>query len=811
MQKISRTSLASLICPYAPFLAPRLLRTAIPAAAVATTSPCPRFVRLQRAAYATAKQAKSTPRKVTTEKGKRMPRSPPSTEAEAKTARLVNQFRNACEARNVELIMELYPALVAANLLDSYDTRRITQALHVRIRNEYVPSKRSDLFPFVQQVVGDIRRGILQPHHYAFVHLFGIYKDCARWDEGYTLWQWLVQQDERYVSQAAYGAAIELMAYGSIMRLPDLEELYADGLKRFPGTFAEYHLSPDAVVPDRTQLTTIAGIPTILLQGILTARILARDWKRAYLALDTALRIYPTQTPPRYFELFMTERPVNEAYTAFMLACRAGICLRPTHVTALLTKLRAAMGASRSMTDSVMLLRAIANAIYGYLEAGGQLQSIHVSSFLRSFELILPEPMAGEDYVGEAAEMRNILVVTAHEIVSNLIQAGMPPQIQPFEALISISGKLRVPNLLTTTLEDVQAAGLELGAIGTRSVVTTAGLLKNKDLIEEYWQKIVSTAERNSVIIPFEDWITFTKACRRADHADYFRGQLLKLPHAITEKIERVIIQQIDLSEVPSTSLDSKQSMTLEQLQAELSLLKTQMSNIEAAVMSGQPLDLRTTPFYMHIDPGYPSLGTEEDLRQVYDNFTTDPHQPPPPPPADGSPIRAALSPTGIPLDDLRFRNWVTIHEMMDSAESYESDLQFALHAAIKAGEPLKGAPEILRLRKENPNLLSGPDLATRIRELRTSNSDAAKFFRKVVPAYGPLAEANRKEREMRLRKHVVKDEGESVVTLGKGAPRLVYYVGLESDQEAPGGSRGRGKIRKVKISDGKGGEGFEE
>ena len=347
-------------------------------------------------------------------------------------------------------------------------------------------------------------------------------------------------------------------------------------------------------------------------------------------------------------------------------------------------------------------------------------------------------------------------------------------------------------------------------AIGTRTVVTSAGLLKNKDLIEEYWQKIVSTAEKNSVIIPFEDWITFTKACRRADHTDYFRGQLLKLPHAITERIERVIIQQIDLPELSSTSLGSYQSMTLEQLQSELSLLKTQMSNIEAAVMSGQPLDLRTTPFYMHIDPGYPSLGTGEDLRQIYDNFTTDPHQPPPPPPADGSPIRTALSPTGIPLDDLRFRNWVTIHEMMDSAESYESDLQFALDAAIKAGEPLKGAPEILRLRKENPKLLSSPDLATRIRELRTSSSEAAKFFRKVGTESSQV-EANRKEAEMRLRKHVAKDEGESVVSLGKGAPRLVYYVGLESDQEAPGGSKGRAKIRKVKVSDGKGGEGFEE
>ena len=699
------------------------------------------------------------------------------------------------------MIMDLYPTLVAANMLTSYDTRRISQALHVRTRNEHDRGKQSELFPFVQQVVADIRKGRLPPHHYAFVHLFGIYKDCARWDEGYELWQWLVQQDDRYVSQAAYGAAIELMAYGEIMRHPELEALYADGLKRFPGTFAEYHLSPDAIIPDRSQLTTIAGIPTILLQGILTARILARDWKHAYLALDTALRIFPTQTPPRYFELFMAERPLGEAYTAFMVACRAGIVLRPTHVTALLTKLRAAtVTASHSMTDSMMLLRAMANAVYGYLEAGGQLESIHVASFLRTFEQILPEPPAGEDYGGETAEMRNMLVIAAHEIVSGLIQAGMPPQIQPFVSLISIAGKLRVPNLLTTAVQDIKTAGLELGEIGTRSVITSAGLLKDKDLIEEYWLQVVSTAEKNSGLIPMEDWVTFTKACRRADHTDYFRSQLLKLPHAITERIERSILQRIVQPEVPSPKNEEYQLMSLEQLQSDLSQLKDQMKNIEAVVMSGQPLDVLKSPFYMHLDPEYPSLGTEEDLRSIYEEFTTDPHQPPPPPPADGKPIPAARSPTGIPLDELRFRNWVTIHEMMDSAESYESDFQYALDMATKSGTPLKGSPEILYLRKQNPRLLPAPELAKRIKALRATGSHDLGFFRK-VGSDGP-GEIYKQTAKARLRKHIAKDEGESVVQRGKNAPRLVYYVGLESDSKVLGESKRRSKIRKVPSSD---------
>ncbi|KAL1799154.1 hypothetical protein ACET3X_003191 [Alternaria dauci] len=730
MHKVSRTSLASLVCPSAPFLAPRLLRTAAPAAVA--SAQCPPSARLQRATYATAlreggiarkidpKEGKFSIRKVDHKKGRSKAFSRPSQE-ELETVRIVKKFREACDVRNVQVVMELYPTLLAAKALNSYDTRRITQVLHVRIRNESSPSKRGELLPFIQQIADHLRQGLLDPHPYAFVHLFGIYKDAKRFDEGYALWQWLVQQDERYVSQAAYGAAIELMAYGRLMTLPQLEDLYTDGLKRFPGTFAEYHLSPDAIVPDRTQLTTIFGIPTILLQGILTARILARDWKRAYLALDTALRIYPTQTPPRYFELFMTERPISEGYSAFMLACRAGIALRPTHVTALITKLRAAIGATQSMADRVMLLRAIANAIYGHLEAGGNLESIHVGSFFRAFEMLLPELIAGEDYVGEAAEMRNILVVTAHEMMSELIQAGMSPELQPFEALISISGRLRVPSLLSTTLQDIEAAGLKFGPIGKRTVIAAAGLLQDKKLIEQYWSLVVSDAEKNSAHIPFEDWITLTKACRRAQHGDYLRNQILSLPHAINENTERFIIQQIDMQETPSAMQDVYQYMSVKDLTTELETLKTQMKDIEAVVMSGQPLNLRASPLYMHLDPQHPSLGREEDLRSVYDELTTDPHQPPPPPATPDSPVQPAVSSTGIPLDELRFQNWVTIHEMMDTASDYESDLQRAVDAAIKAGTPLKGRPELLRLRKEATTPRSRAGLGLKIKELRAS------------------------------------------------------------------------------------------
>ena len=626
--------------------------------------------------------------------------------------------------------MDLYPNLRDLRALDRHDTRRIAQALHTRVRHN---SKASDLFPFIQQFDADVRRGALEPHPYAFVHLLSLYRDCKRFNEGHELWQWLVQQDETYVSQAAYGAAIELMAYGGLATLPELEELYTEGLKRFPGTFAEYHLSPDAIIPDRSQPTLMLGIPTLLLQGICTARLLARDWKRAYLSLDTMLRLYPTQTPHRFFDVFIAERPVTEAYTAFTIACRAGIALNPGQLTALMTKMRATMQTTSMLSERIMVLRATANALYAYQEAGGELSSLHVGVFVHCFEQLLPEPPPDEDYRGERAALRNIIVIAAHEILAGLLQAGLSAQIHPFEALVSLAGKLRVPDLLTTTLGDIKKARIELGPIGTRSALTSAGLVKNTPLIEQLWTGIVATAETEGSQIAFEDWITFTKACRRADHAEYFHQQLSKLSHTTTSSAEQHLKSQMSFQEKGSNQ-ESFNYMAPTELTTEMEGLKQQMKNVEAVLMSGSPLDLRQSPFYMHLDPATRSLSSLELLRTVYDELTTDPHQPPP---AQGL-SEPALSSTGIPFDQLRFMNWLSILEMMSSAEEYEARFQFAMNLAISAGKPFNQASVSLLQRSRRAPVESRDVLRDRIRTLRNPNTITLPAFRRVsteVPA----------------------------------------------------------------------------
>jgi hypothetical protein len=584
---------------------------------------------------------------------------------------VLQQFRKAFNERDLRSLMDLYPSVLSTGTLTRDDTRRIAQTLHACVRSPHLPSDtRTHLLSFLQQVIKDLQKGALPPHPFVFVHILGIYKARKMYDEGYALWQWLVQQEDSYVSQAVYGAAIELMAYGKQLRLPELESLYLDGLKRFPGTFAEYHLSPDAIVPNRAQPIAIANVPITLLQGILTARLLHNDWKKSYLALDTALRLYPCQLPARFFELFLASRQLREAYTVFLVACRAGIVLKPSHLTTVLSKVRANITSCDTLRDRIILVRSIANALYAYLEAGGSLESIHVGQFLTSFGSLLPEAAPGKDYQGDIALLRNRIITFAHNALSTLLQAGMPPSPQVFNALVSLAGRLQVPDLLRVSLQDAETAQIDLGDIGIRNVMSSAGQIGAKDIIEEYWTRIAHMAASNGQQIDWKDWMSFAKACNKADHVDYFHAQLREQEHAIPAGFQDSITRTLE-EEVLSTekTIDTSRA---EEFEKELAEINQLIKNIAAVVMSGQRLDIRKTPFYMSLDPERPPLANRAHMQKIYDEYTIDPHQPPSANPV----LPAASSPTGLPLDELRFENWTSVVELMDQAYTLEQERQ---------------------------------------------------------------------------------------------------------------------------------------
>ncbi|OSS49020.1 hypothetical protein B5807_05499 [Epicoccum nigrum] len=732
MPPLTRIPLAAVVCPSAPFLAPRLLRATVPPAAAAAALPSS-----QRALSSTAARCDNAAkgkksgrsyflemRKREKQQANRRSKGKPVAEVSPEAIEVALAMQQACEQRSLAQMMELYPEALQVGVLDKNATHLICQTLHASVRRDAAraaPSQLTELLAFAAQIVADLKTGALPPNRFAYVHLLGVYKDSKRFAEGRELWKWLVAQDDTHVSQAAYGAAIELLSYGSLMTLPELEDLYEEGLKRFPGTYAEYHLSPDAIVPDRAQPIHIIGLPTTLLQGIVTARLRSHGWRKAYLGLDTVLRLYPSQTPSRFFELFIINRPIPEAYTAFLLACRSGVRVGGALVTTLLNRLRVSMTQSPILKDRFNIVRAIANAMYAYQETGAGLATVHVGQFIKAFEFLLPEKAVGQDFTQEEAALRDLLATTAQDCLAKLMQSGLQVGYQPFVSLVSLAGKLRAPDLLRQTLEDAKTAGITFYPVERRTLLGAAGMIRDRDLVEALWSLTVGAAAKEGFQLSYNDWVTLAKACRRADMIPYLEQQLQEQAHTITSSTERRVRHTVDTYEVGAAA-PSLLLMTPDELSSEIEKLQSQMGNIRAVLLSGMPLDIQRFPFYMHIDPEQPSLGTEEDLRAIYDEKTTDAYQPAAAPPTDASQpttLDPAKSTTNIPLDELRFRNWVNIHEMMSFAHADWTSRRPLLEQAIETRKSPQDLPDTLSLPEIRP-AKDKTELRDRISELRT-------------------------------------------------------------------------------------------
>ncbi|KAJ4399751.1 hypothetical protein N0V91_009199 [Didymella pomorum] len=778
--RMPRLSLASVVCPSAPFLAPRLLRATVPVTATALPSRQRAISSTPRCCTNAAKGKKSgrsyflEMRRRERQQADRAARRTDRQENEISPVviELAQELHKALHSRDVDRIADIYEPSRIAGLVGTSATHSICQAVHEAVRRDMArkdSSRMSKLLHFMATLVKDLKEGRIRPHNFAYVHLLSAYKDSKHFVEGRELWNWLKEQDDVHCSQGAYGAAIELMSYGKLMTLPELEGLYEEGLKRYPGTFAEYHFSPDAIVPDRTQPILVNDLPNTLFQGIITARLHSHDWKGAYLGLDTLLRLYPGRPTQRIFELFVSERPLFEAYTAYMLACRSGTHISGSQVTNILNRLRVAMTQSSSMEDRFMLLRAMANALYACQQSGAALRGIHVGEFIKAFEFLLPEKAPGQNFTAEEVDLRNTIAVTAQQIVADLIQSGLTISASLFVPLISLAGKLRAPELLTQTLEDAKTASITFFAVEKRTVLAAAGQIQDGDLVKALWTVIVTDANHEGNQLTYNDWATFAKACRRAQLDKYFEQQLNEQAHSLSNTLEKRVRSVMTTPE-PGAASSSLKLLTGEQLNAELQVIQGQMENIRAVLMSGQPLNFEQSPFNMHIDPSQSSLGTEQDLRTIYDEFTTDPHQPAARASnsdANAQFIAPALGPTGIPLDELRFRNWVNVHEMMTFATLYGAARRGTIEKAIIQRKAPKDVAEPFFIPKITP-AQNADELRTSIKQLRTLDASfkPGQIFRKSrskvaddTPTFhNQLDELHERATERKIHKHVAKE-----------------------------------------------------
>lgn len=561
---------------------------------------------------------------------------------------------------------------------------------------------REEIDGHVKDCVRHIKARRLPPHHTANLHVISYLKESKQYDEAIGFWNWVVNQDDTYVDLKLYGAAIELLAVCG-MGLTACEEVYAHGLKRFPGNFIEYHMSHGALLQNRDKLTTLPKTSMTLLQGIMAGRLTYGDWRNAYLALDTALRLHPTQLPPQTLEAFVRERPIQESYQVFCLLCQGGSRVRPETLTTMLYELVSGQDQSTGEDCDVDIAMAVLNAVRLYAASGQAVKSFHLNLLLQS-SLCLP-PLNHTASIESSTSGDGSVAQLITRVLSLFDSLGVEPEPSTYNILVARGMYLRDKALVSAASAALSASEATTGH-GRHSDVTLSTLIKaaghmgHASQVESIWN-----SRDPSVALTFNNWLALTEATTYTDNRAFLEKQMeihgLSNDQSKLREIKRVRDRWENLK-VASEAEQVTDDQTRERCRSLVAKFSAALEGFQKFVEHSDYQNLKKyPPNSLSIWCSAESVN-EEWQQRLYDELTLDPSATPREPARrepQGQPgvarqstanVTPIESPTGIPLDELRYRNWKGINVLLQHAEMFEARIERSVAKALSEGRPAK-------------------------------------------------------------------------------------------------------------------------
>ena len=600
--------------------------------------------------------------------------------------------------------MEAYPLLLQRKLLHPMDTYEIARLLHVEHRTKKSKVSPEALSNHVRDFIDNYKKRRLPPHKRAAISLIGYYKEAGNFDDGLDFWNWLIQQDDNYVSIQAYGAGIELLAaYGRDLEY--CEEVYNHALKRFNVDFNDYHLSSGAIVPDRAEHMLSRGISMSLLQGMICAQLLHGDWQGAYLSLDTAFRLHPTQIPPRVYQIFLYERPLNEVYQVFCMACQSGSTVSAKSLTVVLDHLIDAQEIGGDVDLNLDLVRAMLRALQAYIASGNKAEAPHLNCLFRGIMALLPDligsPIDNTLYANDVSQSVTKLFEQLQDLFCVL---GVLPNLLTFSEMISLGGRLGQVEIVTLALKRMKAAGLTADQHTYSRLVVSGGNLKDASMVQSAWARWNECGPEEGKK-SMDKWITLCIACSKAGIESYALEQLQMSKHAPKESSLKRLLDistpnVIGASKFISSTKSTTHFQYIRDIGEELDTIRDQIAE-------------RRFRNLKNISFGHPSIwpwstrGNEAWQRKLYDELTSDSSAPAlaPPNAAEQSTGGHRVSPessTGYPLDELRYLNWRSINDLLMQAEVFENRVEQAVNKAITQGKPASSPRNVRYLKNSS-------------------------------------------------------------------------------------------------------------
>jgi hypothetical protein len=628
--------------------------------------------------------------------------------------RHVELLRDALNANNIPQIASAYNVLRNKIPLGDKDVADMAKSLHTSlrllpslVRETRIPAEFTTL---ADLLVLDIQARVLPPSYDAHLHLLSFYKESAEFEKGTAFWSYLVKQGDDYVNANLYGVALELLAFQG-RPAEDTEELYEKALARFPGVFLEYHLAHNAVIADRRQPTVISGIPKALLQGILTARILRGDAKNAYLTLDTTARLFPTRIPTRFVTLFVQERPLDEAYKVFMLACQAGAAPGHDALKILMTRLRKV--AATQPLENAAILRAMIMLCYTHTASGAPLHNKSLNELVIAITGLLKDHAYTKMSSDQLRPITNAISNLLSDLFGIWASQNSPPGIASFNSMIAnLAGRGKRKDVVDHALEAMDHYSLKPNTVTFRSILAAAGEMGDSEGIRSAWTDLVANRIEKGAALELIDWQNLLNATRRINDPEYLQQQLINFqhilpPHIIDRMSTALQAGNFSRKSNPDKNPSSGDLETVARTMRIVGLLKQDVEYMSENAHLGrnfynEPVSLsllNRSSLYTNV--------SDDHIRTVYDEMTTDSSANlnifPPSSSEPNTDAEAeaeadmeteakeqapAMSPTGYPLDELRYQNWKMINELISDAELHDKEYMDAVDDAIKRGTP---------------------------------------------------------------------------------------------------------------------------
>ena len=225
------------------------------------------------------------------------------------------------------------------------------------------------------------------------------------------------------------------------------EDLYEESLKRCSNQEAQRLLLPGTMIPRSLQTQSSIYVEPKLYGDIFAARMRGGDWRNAYLTMDVALRLKPSQPQYRILQTVVKNRPVHEAYQVFFVICQAEGGIRGKELRGLLDCIVRA----QQMLDDPRVQLDLAKAVFGAFLASTRTKSAkfderHLECLVRGAALVIPRRLVEKGGVDGALER---LPINWYSVLLELsATAGILPAASFFGSAIASSGRLQNLSLL---------------------------------------------------------------------------------------------------------------------------------------------------------------------------------------------------------------------------------------------------------------------------------------------------------------------------------------------------------------------------